>query len=218
MANITRKTTSQFQLLVYTQKENVLLGIFFCYGWWIKRIFLHLKQCVVWCVILVIMCPFNIEHVVNLEWYHMIRIMGQKQWITHVWKLHNQELSKWTIDLQHTKKRNYPSSYAITKFSSSSKPYHKYDPTQHAFLEDLTMYITMYLGGIFKIVHDLNLVTYGLFNWHYLFIVPYFVHLSTLSIGYQFVGVSIVLYTCKQIFCNGSLDIVKGFFGKWRRL
>lgn len=64
----------------------------------------------------------------------------------------------------HPKKRNYPSPYAITKFSSSSKPYHKYDPTQHAFLEDLTMYITMYLGGIFKIVHDLNLVTYGLFS------------------------------------------------------
>jgi hypothetical protein len=31
--------------------------------------------------------------------------------------------------------KNYPSSFAVTKFFGSSKPYHKNDPTQHAFLE-----------------------------------------------------------------------------------
>jgi hypothetical protein len=39
------------------------------------------------------------------------------------------------------KKKNYPSSFAITKFFGSSKPYHKNDPTQHAFLEDLMLQI-----------------------------------------------------------------------------
>ncbi len=38
---------------------------------------------------------------------------------------------------------------------------------------------------------------------------PYFVHLSAFSVGNQFVAVSIVLYTCKPKFCNGSLDVAK---------
>lgn len=77
---------------------------------------------------------------------------GTKTLSKHVWKIHKQELSKWIIYLQHNKrqawecqpnkKRNYPSPYAITKFTRSYKPYHKNDPAQWAFLEDLTMYIT----------------------------------------------------------------------------
>lgn len=39
------------------------------------------------------------------------------------------------------KKKNCPSSFAITKFFGSSKPYHKNDPIQHAFLEDLMLQI-----------------------------------------------------------------------------
>jgi len=37
------------------------------------------------------------------------------------------------------KKNNSPSPFAITKFFGSSKPCHKNDPTQYAFLEDLLL-------------------------------------------------------------------------------
>ncbi len=67
----------------------------------------------------------------------------------HVSKHHMQEPTKWNVDLKHNKskrvgrqpwtKKNCSSLFAITKFFGSSKPGHKNDPTQHAFLEDLML-------------------------------------------------------------------------------
>jgi hypothetical protein len=109
------------------------------------------KICVALCAILMAPNPFHHSSSGKVGVITYDTSNGVTSLKKHVSNRHPQELKKWITDVeanknlegvgQTCKKRTHPSPSSITNVFGSTKPYHKHDPFQWAFLEDLALYI-----------------------------------------------------------------------------
>jgi len=109
------------------------------------------KICIALCAILMAPNPFHHSSSGKVGVITYDTSNGVTSLKKHVSNHHLQKLKKWIVDVeanknlegvgQACKKRTRPSLSSITIFFGSTKPYHKNDPSQRAFLEELAFYI-----------------------------------------------------------------------------